>query len=136
MRLIKSKKGAPSFIDLQANLYALCIDSLFKGKYKLLHPNMPSTVLELKINEATNGFKNYNKYRIHDYFGTSHPYPADAIIFEDTTFVNRELKPPTNFEVFSWEFKGDTLIMTKMFTKNDYNYQKGTKAYQFLKLKK
>ncbi len=133
-RLVKTKNGRPLFMDLQSNVYAFIIDNLMKGKYKPLFQNSSSNIMVLDSNGIVTGFKNYHKYRIHDYFGTSHPFrPEDAIIFEDTTVVNSGTGPPTNFGVFSWEFNQDTLALTKMFTKNHYSYKKGDKTYRFIK---
>jgi len=133
-KLVHSKNGRPLFMDLPPNVYAFIIDHLIKGKYKLLSQNNSSSKMALNANGTITGFENYNKYQIHSYFGTSHPYrPEDAIIFKDTTVVNSGTGPPTNFGVFSWEFKQDTLILTKMFTKNYYSYKKGTETYTFVK---
>ncbi|OJJ23313.1 hypothetical protein BKI52_02845 [marine bacterium AO1-C] len=133
-KLVQTKNGRSLFIDLQANVYAFIINKLIKGKYKPLLPNNPSSKMKLNANGTITGFKNYNKYQIHDYFGTSHPYrPEDAIIFRDTTIINSGKGPPTNIGIFSWEFKQDTLILTKMFTKDYYSYKEGTETYTFIK---
>ena len=131
-RLIDGIDNKPFFKKLKPNFYSFFIDSLISGEYELLADN--SVIMELKMTGTLSGFKTYNKYRIHDYFGTLHPYRSeDAIIFEDTTIINDGNGPPKNIGVYSWNFNGDTLTLTEMLTKTYESYYKGTVKYEFLK---
>ena len=133
-RLIDGIEGKRFFEKLEPNFYAFFIDSLISGKYEPLMNDNDISILELKPSGQLSGFKNFNKYIIHDYFGTLHPYGGeDAIIFEDTTIVNDGNGPPTNMEVYSWEFNEDTLILTEMLTEDHERYYKGTKTHVYIK---
>lgn len=109
------------------------IEKLMSGKYTPLGNKFQPTMV-LDTTDKVTGFKQYNKYRIHPYFGTRHPYrPEDAIIFEDTTAVRKSLGPPTNIGIYSWEFRQDTLILTEMLTETYEQWHKGTKVFKFIK---
>lgn len=109
------------------------IEKLMSGKYVPLgNKFQPAMVLD--TTGKVTGFKQYNQYHIHSYFGTLHPYrPEDAIIFEDTTAVRKSLGPPTNIGIYSWEFCQDTLILTEMLTETYEQWHKGTKVFKFIK---
>jgi|SRR5690554_163933 len=131
-RLIDGIDNKPFFNKLKPNFYSLFIDSLISGEYELIRNN--SEIMKLEKTGTLRGFKNYNKYFIHDYFGTLHPYsPEDAIIFEDTTIVYDGNEPPKNIGVYSWEFKGDTMILTEMLTETYDSYYKGIVQYEYIK---
>jgi hypothetical protein len=133
-RLIKGIDNKPFFKKLKPNFYSFFIDSLICGEYKPLTNSTNLPTLKLKPKGLLNGFLHYNKYFIHDYFGTLHPYtPEDAIIFIDTTIVNERNEPPTNIGIYSWEFNGDTLVLTEMLTETYDSYYKGTKKYKYIK---
>jgi hypothetical protein len=131
-RLINGIDNKPFFQKLEPNFYSVFIDSLISGDYKLLTDN--SSIMKLETTGTLSGFKSYNKYSIHDYFGTLHPYrQEDAIIFEDTTIISDGTGPPENIGVYSWGFNGDTLTLTEMLTETYDSYYNGTVKYKFIK---
>ncbi len=131
-RLTYNDKEELTTPTIKTNFYSFFIDSLISGKYAPLDSNL--NFMRLESDGRTTGFKGFNKYFIHTYFGTSHPFtPEDAIIFTDTTITNPPNQPPINNGVFSWKFKGDTLILTEMVTKNHEQFFLGSKAYVYLK---
>jgi hypothetical protein len=135
-RLIAGIDGKPFFKNLEHNFYTFFIDSLISGTYKPLAKSNDFKILELGKADLTSGFKNYNKYSIHDYFGTLHPFDGnDAIIFEDTTITPLRNVPPTNIVFYSWKFNGDTLLLTEMLTENHERYYLGEKTFKLLRTK-
>ena len=69
------------------------------------------------------GFKDFDKYEIDVYFGTSHPYKnIDNIRFyRDLSKDSKEF----DWEVFKWEFENDTLVLTQFnFKTFEYNGMK------------
>ncbi|WP_299460493.1 hypothetical protein [uncultured Microscilla sp.] len=110
------------------------IEQLISGKYKALNKDRQAPLMTLDTTGKVHGFKKYNKYYIHSYFLTHHPYrPEDAIIFEDTTIQLNNNRPMHNSVVYSWEFRQDTLILTEMHTQSYEQWNKGTKTYTFIK---
>ncbi|WP_421753223.1 hypothetical protein [Croceimicrobium sp.] len=85
-------------------------DQLFAGTYELIGTNQQVT---LSSNGQIKGFQDFHKYTVDNYFGTLHPYNSlDNIIFK------RELPENSNeidWELFKWEFHGDTLILTQFY---------------------
>lgn len=131
-RLIEGIDNKLFFERLQPNFYSYFIDSLISGEYELIKND--SKIMKLENTGTVSGFKNYNKYKIHDYFGTLHPFrPEDVIVFEDTTIVHNGNGPPGNIDIYSWEFKKDTLILTEMLTETYESYYNGTVKYEFIK---
>jgi hypothetical protein len=125
---IERDRGYP-----RASFEQFFIDKLMSGKYTPLGNKFQPTMV-LDTTGKVKGFKQYNKYHIHSYFGTLHPYrPEDAIIFEDTTAVRKSLRPPSNIGIYSWEFRQDTLVLTEMLTKTYEQWHKGTKVFKFIK---
>lgn len=109
------------------------IEKLMSGKYVPLGNKFQPTMV-LDTTGKVTGFKQYNQYHIHSYFGTLHPYRhEDAIIFEDTTAIRKSLRPPTNISIYSWEFRQDTLVLTEMLTETYEQWHKGTKVFRFIK---
>lgn len=107
------------------------IEQLISGKYKALNKDSQAPFMTLDTMGKMRGFKKYNKYHIHSYFMTNHPFrPEDAIIFEDTLKKNRPLHKSV---VYSWAFRQDTLILTEMHTQSHEQWSKGTKTYTFIK---
>jgi hypothetical protein len=120
---------------IQAGFNQLFVDSLLAGHYKSL---ADGNTMNLYPNKFMTGFKQYNRYFIHDYFGTYHPYGnLDVVAFEDTTIVaNGQAKPSdAAIRLYNWVRTGDTLTLTEMLTRNDETYALGNKRYQFIKLK-
>jgi hypothetical protein len=133
-RLIKNIDNNYFYKGLESNFYSFIIDSLIVGSYKTI--GNPSKMLNLSMNGQTSGFKKYNDYSIHDYFGTLHPFEGDAIIFRDTTLVHKIDKPTNNLGIYNWSFNKDTLVLIEMKTKNFEEYYIGQKTLKFLRVKK
>lgn len=92
-------------------------DQLFAGTYEIIGTDKQVT---FSSNGKVKGFQDFHKYTVDNYFGTLHPYNN----FDNITF-NRELPENSNefdWELFKWEFQGDTLILTK-FTWELFNHQ-------------
>jgi|GEM_PF-3125430 len=135
-RLIAGIDGKPFFENLEHNFYEFFIDSIISGTYKSLTKSNEVKTLELWKANLTSGLKNYNKYSIHDYFGTLHSFGGnDAIMFEDTTIIPPGNAPPTNIVYYNWTFNGDTLTLTEMLTENYERYYLGTKTFKLLRTK-
>lgn len=132
-RLTKNISNKPFYENLEDNFYSFFIDSLIVGKYTSTNNKKDFIIFEK--NESVSGFKKYNKYIIHDYFGTHHPYNSkDVLILEDTTATTKEnYAPPNNIDIFSWKFKNDTLILIEMLTDNYENFHEGSIKYKFKK---
>ncbi len=92
-------------------------DQLFAGNYEIIGSGDQVT---FGPNGYIQGLQDFHKYNVDVYYGTSHPYEnLDNIIFY------RDL--PTNttkfdWELYKWEFKGDTLFLTK-FSWKEFNIQ-------------
>jgi hypothetical protein len=121
---------------IRDGFYQLFIDSLIAGEYKSVDNGQK---VNLTTNGLMTGFKKYNKYHIHDYFGTSHPFQNyDVICFEDTTVVSPGNAPPPKTQIcyYNWTFSGDTLTLTEMLTDNYDEYFLGKQIYRFIRTKK
>jgi len=85
----------------------LFTDSIIAGKYQ---STQTSQNLILNSDGTMSGYKNFNKYWIHDFFGTSHPtLPYDVIFLEDSISGDSQL--------YHWKFKGKVFTLTEMKTK-------------------
>ncbi|MCC5916432.1 MAG: hypothetical protein JJU02_03800 [Cryomorphaceae bacterium] len=135
-KLVADIDGKAFFQQLEHNLYHLFINQIISGTYHpIVNYNNVNTI-ELLTDGTTSGFKNYNKYSIHDFFGTLHPFSDDAIMFEDSTKEVSGLGPPDYVEYYKWEFKQDTLILTKYETKDHERFTVGHKQYKLVKQNK
>ena len=132
-RLVKNIDGNPFFEQLSQNFYDYFIETIISGTYKPLTKSSNISPLKFLTNGEINGFKNYDQYSIHDYFGTSNPFPGDAIIFTDTQKEIKENQPPENSGAYKWEFKNDTLILTEYLTEDFENYKLGKTHYVFIR---
>ena len=120
---------------LKEGFYQLFIDSLIAGEYTSLKDGQ---TLRLTSDGMMSGFRSYNRYRIHDYFGTLHPFGNyDALWFEDTTAISSGQfpPPPSAIQYFHWSFSGDTLLLTEMMTGNYDEYYIGKKRYAFKRIR-
>ncbi len=130
--LVEGIEGRQSNEKLASNFNKLFCDSLIVGQYIPLDKNLQP--MSLKSDGRLEGFKHFNQYRIHDYFGTHHPFrPEDVLTFVDTTWTNQINALPINYEIYSWKFKSDTLFLTPMQTDDNAVYYKGTETHQFVK---
>lgn len=121
---------------IRDGFHQLFIDSLIAGEYQPINNKQK---MMLTNDGSMKGFKKYNKYSIHDYFGTSHPFQNyDAICFKDTTVISPGNAPPPKAQIcyYNWTFSGDTLTLTELVTKNHEKYFLGKQAYKFIKTKK
>ena len=132
-RLVKDIDGKPFFEQLSQNFYAYFIETIISGTYRPLTKSKDISTLKLLTNGKINGFRKFDEYSIHDYFGTLHPYSGDAIIFTDTKKEIKENQPPDNSEAYKWEFKNDTLILTEYLTEDYENYRLGKTQYKFVR---
>jgi len=92
-------------------------DQLFAGTYEIVGTGKRVT---FSSNGQVKGFQDFHKYTVDNYFGTLHPYNN----LDNITF-NRQLPENSNeidWELFKWEFQGDTLILTQ-FNWELFNYQ-------------
>ncbi len=114
----------------------LFVDSLIAGKYKPLDAGMGPLILDNK--GTMKGFLQFNTFRIHDYFGTSHPPDGyDAIYFEDSNHRNEFPIPAGSpVKMHNWKFSGDTLTLTEMLGEGGMIYTLGTKRYRYIKRSK
>jgi hypothetical protein len=121
---------------LKEGFYQLFIDSLIAGEYTSLNDGH---ALVLTSDGIISGFRSYNRYRIHDYFGTLHPFGNyDALWFEDTTAISSGQfpPPPSAIQFFHWSFSGDTLLLTEMMTDNYDEYYLGKRRYTFIRTRR
>lgn len=132
-RLVNDIDGKPFFEQLSQNFYAYFIETVISGTYRPLTKSKDISKLELLANGKINGFRKFDEYSIHDYFGTLHPFPGDAIIFTDTKKEIKENQPSDNSEAYKWEFKNDTLILTEYVTEDYERYKLGTTQYKFVR---
>lgn len=132
-RLVENIDGKPFFEQLSQNFYDYFIETITAGTYRPLTKSKDISTLNLTTNGIMNGFKKFDEYSIHDYFGTLHPFPGDAIIFTDTKKEIKENQPPDNSEAYKWEFKNDTLILTEYVTEDYERYKLGTTQYKFVR---
>lgn len=132
-RIVENIDGKPFFEQLSQNFYEYFIETIFLGTYKPLTKSNDISTLNLLPNGKINGFKFFDEYSIHHYFGTLHPFPGDAIIFTDTKKEIKENQPPDNSEAYKWEFKNDTLILTEYVTEDYERYKLGTTQYKFVR---
>ena len=133
-QLLKILDSEDAF-EIQKGFYQLFIDRLIAGEYKSI---VDGQVLKLTNSGRMSGFKKYNSYHIHDYFGTYHPFQNyDAICFKDTTMVSLNNTPPTSAQLcyYNWTFSGDTLTLTELLTENYDEYFLGKKIHTFIKTK-
>ena len=117
--------------SMVSGFYRLFIDSLISGKYTSLDNGK---ALTLHPDGSMRGFMNYTSYRIHDYFGTYHPFQGyDAICFRDTAVVlpNNAPPPAAAKQWYAWSFHGHVLILTEFTTEDDEDYQIGTRTFRF-----
>lgn len=93
------------------------IDKLFVGTYDIIGTDEQVT---FDSKGQIIGFQDFQKYDLDIYYGTLHPYNnLDNITFyRDLPAGSKEF----DWELFKWEFKGDTLILTQ-FTWELYNHQ-------------
>jgi len=130
-----------NFFKVKDKFNQLFIDSLIAGEYK--NSNFKNERITFSTNGKIQGFKNYNRFYLHDYFGTINPYGNDAILFEDTTILDRP-KGKLIYKkecAFRWRFLGDTLILTKLETDMKYLGEiyylgKSKIIYKFVRMKK
>jgi hypothetical protein len=117
--------------QIRNGLYQIFIDSLISGEYKSLNGGQN---LILTTNGLISGFKKYNKFQIHDYFGTLHPFQNyDVICFKDTTISSTNNTKLTCY--YNWKFSGNRLTLTEMLTDNYDEYYLGKKKYNFVRIK-
>lgn len=103
------------------------IDSLLVGTYQAI--NFPNKNMRIQpangigIGRIT-GFKNYSRYKAHNYCFTHHPFPGDAISFKEDSY--------------DWKFEGDTLILHPLgFSERErYYIDEEKKPIKFIKLAK
>ncbi len=108
----------------------LFIDSILVGKYN----SIDNKILQINSNGTLTGFKSFNKFYIHDYFGTYHPFHNhDVITFENIGDKSLMQKLTTNKEIYNWRFVKDTLVLTEMKTVDSESYCLGKKMFKFLK---
>tara|TARA_R110002050_G_scaffold45957_4_gene108371 strand:+ start:1307 stop:2170 length:864 start_codon:yes stop_codon:yes gene_type:complete len=92
-------------------------DQLFAGTYEII-----GTGEQVAFNPSgqIKGFQDFHKYKVDNYFGTLHPYDN----LDNITFYRElpENSDEIDWELFKWEFQGDTLILTK-FSWELFNYQ-------------
>jgi len=99
--LIKNDFGAK--IDFFNSTTEYFNEKLISGKYLFRN----DTIIFGKNRKVWN-FKDYQNYRVNNYFGTSHPYnPYDVIFLTN----EKELKP------FNWKFENKKLILTNFIRK-------------------
>jgi len=92
-------------------------DQLLAGTYEIIGTEKK---VIFSSNGQVQGFQDFHKYRIDNYFGTLHPYNN----LDNITF-NREIPENSNefdWELFKWEFQSDTLVLTQ-FNWELNNYQ-------------
>jgi hypothetical protein len=123
------------YFEIHQSFNDLFIDSLINGKYTSLDSSTFGKILSLNKRGETDGFQNFNRFGIHDYWGTLHPYQnLDAMLFEDTTIEKQNILPSkSEFSVFNWVFSGDTLILKEMETDTWDEWYLGKRRYKFLK---
>lgn len=92
-------------------------DQLFSGTYEII-----GTGEQVAFNPSGHikGFQDFNKYKVDNYFGTLHPYDN----LDNITFYRElpENSDEIDWELFKWEFQGDTLILTQ-FSWELFNYE-------------
>ena len=117
--------------DIEKGFYQIFIDSLIAGRYSSSENGQPMVLTQTGV---VKGFKKYNFYKIHDYFGTYHPFQNnDVIIFGDSTVSVDGNGPPSKKAIghYAWAFKGDKLFLTELETENHEQFYLGKKSYIF-----
>lgn len=112
---------------VQDSLYFFLIDHLIVGNYEPNSDYNGSQTMTLTRDGAVKGFKQFDTYRIHAYFGTRHPYDdKDAIIFENS-------KSKNDYEIYSWIFSDGILTLNQMYTPDGGDfYYNGKTSYEFI----
>lgn len=131
--LVRNIDDQPFYKQLSLNFYNYFIETIIAGEYRSLSKSKNISTLQLLPNGKMSGFKKFDEFAIHDYFGTLHLFSSDVIIFTDTKKKIKENQPPNNSEAYKWEFIKDTLILTEYVTKDFENYKLGSKQYKFIK---
>ena len=92
-------------------------DQLFAGAYYIIGTDQQVT---FGPNGQITGLQDFHKYKVDVYYGTLHPYNnLDNITFyRDLPDNSKEI----DWELFKWEFKDDTLILTQ-FTWELFDHQ-------------
>ncbi len=97
------------------------IDSILVGRYVSLDND--SNALQLLSDGRAYGFKGYESFKIHSYFGTLHNFGNEDIINFSGNF-------------YSWKFNGNQFTLTEMYEiPESDNYQLGKIKYRFRRIK-
>ncbi len=108
---------------LQQGMNRFFVKELFAGEYAPL--DRKSKKMNMLESGEVEGFQQYNHFKLHDYFGTSHPFNGlDVIWMEDKRGKGK---------YYNWVFAGDTLTLTEMKSRNDEEFFPGEKSWRFLK---
>lgn len=112
---------------VQDSLYNYLINHLVVGSYDPISNYNGIQTMTLTKNGMVKGFKQFDTYRIHAYFGTRHPFDdKDAIFFENSKFKD-------GYEIYSWKFSNGMLKLTQMYTPDGGDfYYNGKTSYEFI----
>lgn len=126
-RLNKILAYTPFNYQTGDSMYHFLTDSLIVGKYNPSANYAGIGTVIFRKGGSVSGFRNFDTYFIHDYFGTLHPFgDHDALIFERSDSETGE--------VYNWKFRGKKLTLTKMHTDTGGDsYYLGTEKYEFIK---
>ncbi len=103
--LIKNDSGGK--VDFWDSTTEYFNDKLISGKY-----TYKNDTIVFSKNRKVSNFKDYQSYRVVNYFGTSHPFnPYDVIFLSN----DKELKP------YNWKFENDKLVLTNFKPKIEFH---------------
>lgn len=120
---------------IRKKFHQLFIDSLIAGEYKSLEDG---SIMKLLPDGTMCGFKKYNEFDIHDFFGTLHPFEDyDEITFMDTNYIGTNVwpHPIEKSRYFNWVFKQNKLTLTELISdpSNNNDFIIGHKKYHFIR---
>jgi hypothetical protein len=113
--------------DKPDNLYQFFVDNLIAGTYVPVSDYKGVKTMILSRDGSVKGFKGFDTYNLHDFFGTSHPAGNnDALWFYDTE--------PGRDTPYKWQYSDSTFILTRMHRNTGSDmYHVGTEKYEFIK---
>ncbi|MDR2921621.1 MAG: carboxypeptidase-like regulatory domain-containing protein [Tannerella sp.] len=112
--------------QMENSMYDFLVNHLLVGSYEPVSDYKNIQTLIIQKRGIVKGFKNFDRYHVHTYFGTLHPYNDEDII----AFGSSESED--NGEIYSWKFSDETLTLTQMYTRDGGDsFHNGKTTYTF-----
>ena len=112
--------------EIRQGLTQLFSDSLLVGEYQRIGSRINERIT-FTTSSKIEGFKDFNTFHIHSYFGTYNPYNSNDAIF---------LESDDKKEHYNWEINGDSLKLTKFLTDDNDEFYKSKKSVVYRKIRK